>query len=109
VSLTAGGYPVHRVAKNGAPAPTRFVASPEPVSILERYQDLAAVLHRTAIAPRGELYLWGCTCGALGIVHEPGLRAAQLVSARHVLDKANEMYETLEGKAAHELPKDAQL
>lgn len=94
--LTAGGHAVHRVrAPEGAKEePQRKT---DLVAIIERYQDIAAHMHKTAIAPRGDKFLWGCSCGSYGIAHEPGRRSAELVAMKHTLDKAQEMYETLEG------------
>jgi hypothetical protein len=94
--LRIGGNAVHRVA----PRKPNEAATPptsDQIPIIERYQDLAAAIHKTAIAPRADLFIWGCLCGAAGVVREPGLRQAELVALKHVLDEAQNLHDTLEG------------
>lgn len=69
----------------------------EDVPVIERYQDLATHIHRTAIAPRGSSYLWGCVCGAAGIVPDSRVEAADVAARTHVLNAAQVLYKKLEG------------
>jgi hypothetical protein len=95
--LRAGGFPVHRVRVPAAQDPEQKKGG-DAAPIFERYQDLAAAMHRTFIAPRGTMFLWGCSCGRAEISREAGARYADLAAMKHVLDKATELYENLEGK-----------
>lgn len=99
-SLTAGGYPVHRTRK-GTPSTVSQNGTSDTVPISERYQDLAAHIHRTAVAPVGDTYIWGCVCGAASKVHEPGLRSADMAAMKHVIDEAAKLESRLEGTTQH--------
>lgn len=95
--LTAGGHPVHRV-RGGRPLaevpPSQRV---EAVPIVERYQDLAAAMHRTAVAPCGDRFLCGCVCGWYAKT-QAGISsaAASLRAQQHVIDEAKVMFDLLE-------------
>ena len=105
MSLTAGGHPVHRLR---VPAAAKNAADDErppkvdPVPLIERYVDLARHIHKTAIAPRAERFIWGCSCGH--IAQAPGpLERAELDARGHVLRMAEELFEQLEGHR-HDAP-----
>jgi hypothetical protein len=97
---TAGGHPVHRVAR-----PTSRPDEPEvrrhndPVPAIERYQDIAAHMHRCAQTPRGDRYLIGCLCGFYTLTAGgTSSAAASLRAQEHVIGKAQEMMDILEPK-----------
>lgn len=94
----AGGYPVHRIIKGYRDVNEEAKPKGDTVPVAERYQDLAAHIHKTAVTPRGDLYIWACLCGAAGIVREQGLRSADLVCAKHVIDEAAKLHDRLEGE-----------
>ncbi len=68
------------------------------VPIIERYQDVAAQLHRTAIAPRTDRYIMACSCGWAELSPVGGSGRASIICQQHVIEAAERLYEKLEGK-----------
>jgi hypothetical protein len=97
--LRAGGHRIHHESALRPPLPAErdSALKPDAVPIIERYQDLAAAIHRTAVAPRGDRFLWGCTCGKFNLTPQGSLAKAQLIAAQHVLEEAEAMFLLLEG------------
>lgn len=100
--MTAGGSRVHPLRQRVAQRMEALQAVPDQVPIIERYTDLAAQMHRTSLAPRGDGYLWGCSCGEYGIVARSAAAKASLVAQQHVVDEAEKMYRALEADVPSE-------
>jgi hypothetical protein len=94
---TAGGHAVHRV-RSSKPVGDED-STPDGVPFVERYQDLARLMHKTVMVPRGDRYVVGCLCGWFTLSHaNVGSAGAGLLGWTHVLEKAAEMMNTLEPK-----------
>ena len=100
----ANGHSVHKVVPLRRDGNEEGKPRADTVPIAERYQDLAAHIHRTAIAPRGDRYIWGCVCGAVGVVTDPGYANADLTARKHVIDEAAKLYDMLEGNNLNNEP-----
>lgn len=95
-SLRAGGNRVHpfRQRNEEIEKPLK-----DEVVIEQRYQEAAAFMHRTFVIPRGDRYIFGCSCGhaqvsAIGVM--PG--RVSILAQEHILDEADKLYKLLEGK-----------
>jgi hypothetical protein len=88
----------HPRPSSARPAIDPEKAKPDSVPIIERYQDVAAQLHRTAIAPRTDRYIMACSCGWAELSPVGGSGRASIICQQHVIDAAERLYEKLEGK-----------
>jgi hypothetical protein len=92
--LTAGGNAVHRLRRATEGATQE--PSPDTVPIIERYQDVAAFMHKVSVAPRADRFLIGCVCGWYTLSPVGSSGKASMIAQQHVLDAADDMYRVLE-------------
>ena len=100
MTMTAGGHPVHAGARRVAVEKPDDDARPkvDALPLIERYIDISNHIHKTAVVPRRESFLWACSCGAAAITGGP-LERARLAARSHILREAEKLFEKLEGRA----------
>ena len=92
------GLRVHPRANAERPTVDPDKAPNDRVPIIERYQDVAAQIHRTAFAPRTDRFILACSCGWAEVSPVGGSGRASIICQQHVIEAAEKLYEKLEGK-----------
>ncbi len=95
--LMAGGHRIHKTVgprrvEEDLDAPPKM----DPIPVIDRYTDLASAMHRVAVVPVRDRFVWGCTCGAFAQAAIGGRKRAEMTGMAHVMDMAQDMHDTLE-------------